>query len=421
MGLRNINIINQYLRLPKDIYLLVLARIVTYTARFIFPFLSLYLVTRLNYSENTAGYFITAVSILSGPGLLLGGKLADKIGRKKTFIYFGAAALICLVICSILGSSPLVPFFLIAAYCFIGGQNPAINAMLIDLTDNETRKTSFSLLLLGTNIGMALGPLIVGYLFNNFIRLIFLVNAFLMAAVLLLIGFLVKDTLPDRKQLESREINTSEKAEQGNVLAILFRKYYLLIFSLLLIIFNFIFAQSNFSLPLYLESLFGNTGTIFYGNLMTLNLALVVFITLFFISYFKKFNPVINVCISGILFAVGFGMIYMAKSFSLFIISTIIWTMGQIINFIYSYVYIAEHSPITHRGRFSALIPFISQAGFALAPMLTGIFIKYNGIKNVWPFTFYLGIAAAFLMFILYLFERRKAIRLSAAKQGQEK
>ena len=134
--------------------------------------------TRLEYSENTAGYFITAVAILSGPGLLLGGKLADKIGRKKTIIYFGIAALLCLIACSILGSSPLIPYLLIAAYCFIGGQNPAINAMLIDLTDKDTRKTSFSLLLLGTNIGMALGPLIVGYLFNRYMRFIFLANTF---------------------------------------------------------------------------------------------------------------------------------------------------------------------------------------------------------------------------------------------------
>lgn len=421
MRLKPINIIYQYLRLPKEIYLLVLARTVTYSARFIFPFLSLYLVTRLDYSENTAGYFITAVAVLSGPGLLLGGKLADKIGRKKTLIYFGTAALICLVICSILGSSSLVPFFLIAAYCFIGGQNPAINAMLIDLTDNETRKTSFSLLLLGTNIGMALGPLVVGYLFNDFVRLIFLVNAFMMALVLLLIGFFVKETLPGKTQLESTKISAGQKAEGGNVLAILFRKYYLLIFSLLLIIFNYILAQSNFSLPLYLESIFGSKGTVFYGSLMTLNLVLVIFITLFFISFFKKLNPVINVCISGILYAAGFGIIYIAKSFSLFMISTIIWTLGQIINFIYSYVYMAEHSPITHRGRFSALFPFISQAGFALAPMLSGLFIKYNGIKNLWSFIFYLGIAATVLMFIHYLSERRKTARLSTQKQREEK
>ena len=234
--------------------------------------------------------------------------------------------------------------------------------MLIDLTDNETRKTSFSLLLLGTNIGMALGPLIVGYFFNDFIRLIFLVNAFMMSLVLLLIGFFVKETLPGKEQLESTKISTGQKAERGNVLAILFRKYYLLVFTLLLIIFNYILAQSNFSLPLYLESIFGSKGTIFYGNLMTLNLGLLIFITLFFTSFFKKLNPVINVCISGILYAAGFGIIYTAETFLLFIISTIIWTFGQIINFIYSYVYMAEHSPITHRGRFSALFPFISQA-----------------------------------------------------------
>ncbi|MGM0367710.1 MAG: MFS transporter [Actinomycetota bacterium] len=87
-------LLKQYAKLSSTIYLLVFARIVTYSAYFVFPFLSLYLITQLNYSEDIAGYFITAVSILSGPGLLIGGKLADKIGRKKVIIYFGLSALI---------------------------------------------------------------------------------------------------------------------------------------------------------------------------------------------------------------------------------------------------------------------------------------------------------------------------------------
>ncbi len=361
MDIKNIDIVNQYSRLPREIYLLTIARIVTYCAHFVFPFLSLYLVTTLSYGEDIAGYFITALSIASGPGLLLGGKLADKIGRKKVIIYFGLAALVFLLTCTILGASPLVPYLLILAYCFIGGQNPAINAMLIDLTTKETRKISFSLLLLGQNIGLALGPLIVGYLFNNFIRFIFLINAIFMAAVLILFKFFIKESLPGKKIINNRKISIGEKAEDGNVMAILLRKYYLLIFSLPLIVFNFIFAQSNFSLPLYLDSIFGQAGTTFYGTLMTINLILVIIFTLFLIPFIKKIDPIINVCISGILFAIGFGMISLSNTFSIFIISTIIWTLGQIINFVFSYVYIASNCPITHRGRFSAIIPFINR------------------------------------------------------------
>ena len=109
---------------------------------------------------------------------------------------------------------------------------------------------------------------------------------------------------------------------------------------------------------------------------MTINLALVITITLFLIPLLKKLDEIINICISGILYTIGFGILSIFHTHNIFIISTVIWTAGQIINFVFSYVYTANHSPVTHRGRFSALIPFISQGGFALAPMLTGLFIK---------------------------------------------
>jgi MFS family permease len=91
----------------------------------------------------------------------------------------------------------------------------------------------------------------------------------------------------------------------------------------------------------------------------------------------------------------------------LFIISTIIWTFGEIINSVSSNVLMANYSPMTHRGRFNAIISFISGAGFAIGPVLTGIFVRYWGMKNVWPLTFYLSLFAAIMMGVLFLFEKR--------------
>jgi MFS family permease len=411
------SVIRKYYDLPRPVYILFLARIINYTGNFIFPFLTLLLVTRLGYEENIAGIYVTIVSVTGGPGMLIGGKLADKYGRRTVILYCAIAIMAGFIICTILGSSPAVPFLLIPINIFISAQNPAIQAMLIDITNRETRKNGFSLLYLGTNIGNSLGPLMVGFLFLNFTRLIFGISAFIHLIIIVFAILWIKETLPSHEKINDEHIDHNEKPEEGNVLTIFFRKTALLAFSIISLIFSFIYAQTTFALPLYLENIFGETGTKLFGTLMTINMVLMIVITLFLIPLMRKIKPILNVFISGIIYAVGFGIIYYFTGFYLFIISTIIWTLGQIINVVYTNVYIADHSPITHRGRFSAMVPFIYMGGFALGPMLMGIFIKYRGIENAWVLIFFSALVGSFLILALYFFKKFLENRLQKVDQ----
>ena len=50
---------------------------------------------------------------------------------------------------------------------------PASRSMLTDLSKAEERHKAFSLLYLGTNFGVAIGPMIAGFLFRNHLPWIF--------------------------------------------------------------------------------------------------------------------------------------------------------------------------------------------------------------------------------------------------------
>jgi len=126
------------------------------------------------------------------------------------------------------------------------------------------------------------------------------------------------------------------------------------------------------------------------------------------IQIFKKYNPLLNISIAGILFAVGFGLLFYSKLYYLFVISTVIWTFGEIINSVSSNVFIANYSPANHRGRFNAIIFFISGAGFAISPWLMGLYIRRFGLVNAWPFIFTLSIFASLLILFLLLYEKLK-------------
>ncbi len=407
--MRRFILFKSYTNLPRNVYILFVADIINSAGSFVYPFLAMFLSIKLGYSEYFSGLFLTMVIIAEGLGKLMGGKLADWIGRKIVIIILSALGAAIYILIAFLEESMAIPYLIMLAGFLKSGAFPAINALIIDSTTKKNRNDAFSLQYLGHNIGFAVGPLAAGFLFTDHIDLIFLIDALTTLAALVPIIFFVKETLPVKTEhsRDDADISAGEKAETGNVIKIFLKKPILFGFAFISIIFSFVYSQASFSLPLYLEDLFNNNGPKFYGILMTTNAVIVILMTILLIAAIKKINPIINISLAGILFAFGFGILFYAEFFYIFIISTVIWTFGEIINSVSSNVLIANYSPITHRGRFNAIIFFISGAGFALGPLLTGLFIEYNGIKNVWALTFWLSVVASIMMAILFLIEKK--------------
>ncbi|MHB1275597.1 MAG: MFS transporter [Candidatus Humimicrobiaceae bacterium] len=401
---------SSYHGLPKSVFALFVVRIINCFGSFVYPFLTMFLTIKLGYSTEKAGFFVTAVVIAGSLGLLSGGKLADRFGRKKIFIILSIISAACFIICSFLGKSPAIPWLIIVSNLFLGGVLPCINAMLTDMADPEKRKAAFSLIYLGTNIGIAIGPIVAGFLFNNYIRLIFIIDAATTLISLIPVILFIKETIPSKEKTaeisESKE--NAEKPEKGHVLSILIRRPMLVMFAFISLIYTFVYSQNYFSLPLYLNLHFGDRGPKVYGALMSTNAIVVILLTIFLINMMKNTKPIINIAFAGILYAIGFGAIYLVTNEIFLIITTIIWTLGEIIQTINTSVYVANNSPITHRGRFSGIITFITEIGFIISPIIMGYFIKHNGVGKVWPLVFILSIAAALFMYILYLVESNK-------------
>ena len=125
------------------------------------------------------------------------------------------------------------------------------------------------------------------------------------------------------------------------------------------------------------------------------------------IALTRKIAPSLNVMLAGVLYAVGFGMIYFLKTPLLFYVSTFIWTVGEIISVTNSDVYIANHTPVSHRGRFNSILPVIINSGFIVSPALMGGFIERFEVNSVWIFAFILSVVGVTALIILYSVERR--------------
>ncbi len=401
------NFLEDYSELPKSIFVLFFAQIVSSLGDFVFPFLTIFFTKTLLYSEQQAGFYVMLATGAKMPGLLLGGKLADVFGRKRIFIIFSTISALFILSCLVVQKKEIIPWLLVLSAVFNGANYPALKAMAADLTNPDNRKAAFSLLYLGLNIGFAVGPLVAGLLYNNYLNLIFVGDTLSTIIAVLLIFFLIEETIPIQDNIKDSLVSdsSSERPEEGSIWRVLLTRPHLIVFTLIYTLYSFIYVNSDFTLPIQMIKIFGEAGPQYFGTIMTISGLVVIFCTVVIIRMTRNIKPILNVSLAGILYAFGFGAIYFSHNLLLFSLTTILWTLGEIIATTYSDVYIINHTPISHRGRFSAIIHILIGSGFILGPYLAGLFIKYYGVENIWPIVFLLAILSSFLMYLLNYFE----------------
>ncbi len=369
------------------------------------PFLTLYLTKKLDLSFETTGVIVMVASILSIPSSLLGGNLADQLGRKKIYILAQTIAGVLLIPCAFLTNPSVIVVCILAATFFNGAVRPAINSMIADILPPYKRQLGYSLNYLGVNVGVALGPIVAGFLFNHCLPMLFIGDALTSFIAVSLVIFQVTEIDPLTSEIAVTE---EEKDESGNLLQVLIRRPEIMILLLIYIIYCAVYIQHRFSLPIMLDTIFQAQGPEKFGLLMSVNALTVIILTMWIINLTKRFKPLMNMAIAGFLYALGFGMIGSIRTFSLLVVSTVLWTLGEILMATNFGVYIANHSPRNYRARFSALSTLDKAIGGALGTSLMGVYIGLKGVNAVWSLTFVVSCISTILMLLLAAYSGRR-------------
>lgn len=401
-----------YSGLPASCYVLFIVTVVNSVGIFVFPFLTLYLTGKLGMSEGTAGKFMLLISLLYIPGNFIGGKIADRFGRKKLMVIAQIISAALYIPCGFAAFSRYVPWLILASVLFDGITDPARSAMMTDLTNPENRRTAFSLNYLGHNVGFAVGSLIAGFLFERAPSWLFWGNAIAVFAATAIVALKVPETKPTQEQIDATiGTGSTEEAHKGTLLEALKSRPFLIIFTMITTWYGFVYAEHRFALPLQTKAFFGLSGPEIFGSLMTLNAALVIVLSTPIMSLTKNWKPINAVALAGAFYAIGFGMIGLAKNVIMIYLSTFLWTLGEIVNATNEGAYVANHTPISHRGRFQAVLPLIGGLGWTISPPVIGILIEKAGLAPVWPLVGAIAGLAAFLLWVLGKIEDRVSAR----------
>ncbi|AMK50348.1 MFS transporter [Clostridium beijerinckii] len=394
--------INNYKGLPKEMYVICFATLINRLGDFVVPFLALYLTQKIGMTAAATGVIVTLSSVVGIPASILGGKISDMFGRKKIYTYAQSIAAVTLIPCAFTKSVSITIMCLLISTFFNGFVRPAFQSMIQDILSKEERQAGFSLNYLAINAGVAIGPIIAGFLFNNLLPLLFLGDTLTSLIAVFLVWKNIKETYPVNSKLKVE--SKAEIAEKGNTFQMLWKRPALSLFLVLYMVYNFIYAQHKFSLPITLNAQFNNESAKLLGYIMSINAVTVLVLTIFIGFITKRNHQLTNMAFTGILYAIGFGMIGYIDNFNFFIISTIIWTLGEILSSISSGVYVANNSPSNYRARLNAIMNLGRFLGTALSTFFSGAYIQVYGYKTLWFLIFFISIISGILMFVLKIF-----------------
>ena len=339
------NPLHTYAGLPREVYYLFAARLTTAMGSFIFPLLTLILTQKLSLSTKDAGGLISILMLTQAPCLMLGGKLADTIGRKKLLVFSQSASAFFFFLCALEPTNHYLVLNVALAADIGVMAHPASDALLADLVTPEQRKSAYSLLYFGINLGMAFSMILGGLLFQNHLKLLFFLDSFTTILCTLIIAFGVREhyRLPHIGQSVSLgEVlpegcaapdDTAFERTDGSgkipSLAKVLRAAPILIwFVLLTALLDFCYAQFNFMLPAQMGTLYGAHGAKVYSMLSAANCITVIVLTPSITSLANRLTPLTTFALSGLLYAVGYLGFSSSHWIWLFLTSAVVFTVG---------------------------------------------------------------------------------------------
>ncbi|MEG1315190.1 MAG: MFS transporter [Anaerovoracaceae bacterium] len=396
------NFLTQYKGLPKQIYLLSISRaVISMGMMFIFPFMSLLLTTRLGYSTVEAGYIMVVTAIANMLGSLIGGKMADDIGRKKVYGLFTIIVVFAMTLGGIFCYSRIVVICVVLAYFSVSAIMPVVSAMIIDWSDNTNKTECFSLLYLASNVGGSIGPIIAGLLFYNHMPLIFFGMALAFSVTFIIILIFIKDIYVPQPTLKQN--NKKDRIKEKSLIRIVIENPILLTFIICLAILTICYIELDYMLPLQLSDYFGlNAGSKYSSLIWVINGILCVVLTPILVSITKKNHQLLNIGVACILYAVGFSLYAFNNNIVVFMVAVAVWTAGEILISTGAGVYISNQSPDTHKGRCMSLYEFSRGVGKCLGPVLCGYFLVSHTYGQTWLVIAGLCIITDVVIWILY-------------------
>lgn len=379
---------------PSQFWLLLWGMLIsTIGASMIWPFLMIYVSERLDQPLTSVAVLITVNSVFGLVFSFISGPIIDRVGRKWVMVIsLGVNGLVYVLMSQ---ASTLPSFIWLMA---LGGAfNPlyrvGADAMMADLIAPEKRTEAYSLLRMGNNVGVALGPAIGGFIATISYTVAFSFAAGGMIIYGVLVALLARETLPEKStaaQAPERFGGYGKIFRDGPFMSFIGAFTLTQICAAIMWVLLSVYAKQNFGVP---ENQ--------YGLIPTTNALMVVFFQLAVTRLVRPYPAMSILALGTLIYAVGLGSVALGQGFWGFWLSMVVFTVGELILTPTATTRAANLAPPEMRGRYMSIFGLTWSVAAGIGPVLGGILNDQVGPASIWLGGMVIGFISAGLFLLL--------------------
>ncbi|MEM9018871.1 MAG: MFS transporter [Verrucomicrobiota bacterium] len=381
-------LIEELRALPKPVWVLALGVFINRFGTFVIPFLTLYM-TELGYSAGDIWKTFASLAAGGITSAILGGWLADRIGRRNTMSLALAGAAISIL--ALWRADDLTAYmtsgFLVGLSH--GAYHPAASSLLADLVPVERRVIAFGVTRFAINLGFGCGMAAGGFLAEVSYDLLFVGDAITCGIYGLISYFLLPHGIRSETGKASRWLPALVSIWRNKAFVAMF---FSSLFGVVL------FFHWGGAVALLIKDLGYPERA--YGMLMAFNGFLITVAELPLSHWVRRFNARWVIGIGFLLCGIGVAFCGVSTTWIWIVIAMTIFTVGEMVSMPVSGAYVSELAPEEMRGRYNGVIGLTWHVGHAIAPGF-GIWLYQETPASLWWGSLACGI---FSCLILVLF-----------------
>ncbi|GMA69829.1 MFS transporter [Leuconostoc litchii] len=368
---------------PLDEKWLLLGTLLSNTGNsMIWPVTTLYMTGVLHQSFTTAGLVLMVGSIISMFGAFVGGRLFDRWRPYESMVIASLIILVAVSSLIIWNDWPVFAFFIWVANFGMGVEQTLVNSFATTIPGEKTR-IIFNNMYIVLNIGVVLGTLAVGYLFDYGFNLLMMISALLYFALLLIIA--TKFNVPISRVNSNIIINENAENKTEPVTKGVPNQRFRLtpvliaIGALLFITYLSYMLWETVMAP-HMKSLGMPTRN--YADLWMINGVTIILLQKIVSNWANKRPYQVSVILGSIIFAFSFFFLMFVKEFWQIVLVFELLTIGEMLQSPQVPAWVAQITPKEVAGQAQGFVSMMISSGRVIGPIYSGMMMD-RGWMNV--------------------------------------
>ncbi|HZL65630.1 MAG TPA: MFS transporter [Thermoleophilia bacterium] len=381
-----------------------------------FPFEGIYLHKYVGASMTMVGVVFGLVPFVVMPVQFWGGRLTDKVGRRKVLVlalFMGVVWFVGFAFVQTVWEVAL----LVAVESAFGWPlfQTASNAMIADIVTPEHRQEAYSINRVAMNLGVVIGPATaaLALAWGASFRELFLSAAVGCLATMVISAFWIRESRPASATAAGP---TDAKGRTGY--RIVFADRVFIVFCLVAVLPVFCIGNFGSIYSVYIQSYlhvpYGE-----WGMLLALNAFIVATVQYPLVRATRFKNRMVLLAIASALLATGIGGSAFAGPLWSLVLLIVIMSVGETLLSPVASAEVSDLAPEALRGRYMGVWSVVWNGGAALGPFFGGWAMDHVGGRQAFALLLVIGMAGAALFLMLAPgWRRRRPAQLRATARG---